>query len=420
MVAACQRSSLTGYFEHCQPHFAYLLFGPSRASRHDDVGHWRQRRFLDGEARTANTCTLHRCLWEKCLIQFGPCPSRSAWWWQSFVASRLSQVCWWKQPWDGRVWGLSIHPTFQTWWLLVDDSRGWPFGCWVTQSSRRTADSTYAVKVWSFHRDHVQCRWRVDLSQAHPPAFGIWAHGGEDPWKTFGSTLQVVATLKALAEQEVTWTFWDWNSWQVRGAERSWWVSLPFMRGDFALSFTWPSTMSVRDWIPFDVFFKANTENDDCAEALGGISGWSCRPTCLSQMEGNPLWTTQRLWVWGTSAGSVQWCRLGIRPWHSTLSVRSCHFLWRLPCLLLQSNTEDCATFQRRVRNVCSRQRRDGCNPHQSHHFMGASVNSSHVFVHWLISRTWNPIKTWSWSFASSQLSSPLASKLGWWKTVDG
>ena len=27
----------------------------------------------------------------------------------------------------------------------------------------------------------------------------------KDPWETFGSTLQVVATLKALAEQEVTW-----------------------------------------------------------------------------------------------------------------------------------------------------------------------------------------------------------------------
>ena len=35
-----------------------------------------------------------------------------------------------------------------------------------------------------------------------------WAHGGEDPWETFGSTLQIVATLKALAEQEVTWILW--------------------------------------------------------------------------------------------------------------------------------------------------------------------------------------------------------------------
>ena len=39
-------------------------------------------------------------------------------------------------------------------------------------------------------------------------------------------------------------------------------------------------------------------------------------------------------------------------------------FLWRLSGLLLQSNTEDCVTSQRRVRNVCSRQRSDGCNPH--------------------------------------------------------
>ena len=61
---------------------------------------------------------------------------------------------------------------------------------WVTQSSHRRADPTYAVKVWSFHRDHVQCRWRVDLSQAHPPAFGMgawWWRSMGNIWINFAS-----------------------------------------------------------------------------------------------------------------------------------------------------------------------------------------------------------------------------------------
>ena len=52
--------------------------------------------------------------------------------------------------------------------------------------------------------------------------------------------------------------------------------------------------MSVCDQVPLYVLLKA-TENDDCAEAPCGISGWSCRPTCFPQMEGTSLWTVEKI-----------------------------------------------------------------------------------------------------------------------------